>query len=208
MNYITKIIIGAIFIVLLILNFTIVSKLRYYRMKLQVNEQELSDRNINKELTYQINFLQSLKSDGYRYNNIDLKFENQHIISLYDYMKNKTNILVLRISDMHCSECVISILTKINRQSTELKLKEHILILGSYRNPIELKSVRLLVPNLQISNIEGNIPPFPLEANDYPYCFILNQDMTVMHSFTPNKTVHDITNSYLQNISQRYFQTN
>ncbi|WP_279094950.1 heavy-metal-associated domain-containing protein [Bacteroides acidifaciens] len=200
-------IISISFLSLIITNYLVVNKLRTYKKEL-IEEKGKLYATSELEHTYWVNFLQGIHTDGTKFDNVKLASKEQPPIALEEYMKDIPYVLLVRISDMHCNDCVTSIMSKLNRLSSELNLTANTLVLASYQNPVALKSVRNLAPALKTCSVNSTDISFPLEEANFPYCLVLTKDMTVLHSFTPNKAVHHLTDSYLKNISQRYFQTN
>ena len=124
-------------------------------------------------------------------------------------MKGRKEVLVVRVNELYCSDCVNFILQKIGRLSKELNLDENILLIGSYQSST---ARRYLEKNMKLPStvfdIENGNLSLPLEEEGFPYCFLLSSDMTILPAFIPDKAVPDLANNYLKNISQRYFQTN
>lgn len=172
----------------------------------QIAENSLTGR---KEMVLWVNSQVALTVNGMKMPDIQLKEYNGNTIPLEDYMKGKKEVLVVRINELHCSDCVNFILEKIARLSKDLNLDDNILFLGSYQTPT---SRRYIEKNMKLPAIiydfeNGELPPM-LEEENFPYCFLLSSDMTILHAFIPDKAVPDMANNYLKNISQRYFQTN
>ena len=156
---------------------------------------------VNSQIAFSVN--------GMKMPNILLKEYNGVTIPLEEYMKGRKEVLVVRVNELYCSDCVNFILQKIGRLSKELNLDENILLIGSYQSST---ARRYLEKNMKLPStvfdIENGNLSLPLEEEGFPYCFLLSSDMTILHTFIPDKAVPDLANNYLKNISQRYFQTN
>lgn len=204
-NVIIAIVLG---VFLLGTNIFVVQKYRILKehYKKQVTENSMTGK---KEIALWVNSQVALSMDGRKMPNILLKEYNDSTISLKDYMINKRFVFVVRVNELHCSDCVNFILEKMGRLSQELNFDNHVLYLGTYQTPTVR---RYLEKNMKLSscilNVDHGEFSLPLEEDNFPYCFLLSDDRTILHTFIPDKVVPDLTNSYLKNISQRYFQTN
>ena len=177
---------------LLLLGVNMVTLKKYKALKTYCQEQ-IADKSITgqKEMALWVNSQIAFSVNGMKMPNILLKEYNGVTIPLEEYMKGRKEVLVVRVNELYCSDCVNFILQKIGRLSKELNLDENILLIGSYQSSTARRYLSL-----------------PLEEEGFPYCFLLSSDMTILHAFIPDKAVPDLANNYLKNISQRYFQTN
>ena len=185
---------------LLLLGVNMITLKKYRALKTYCQEQ-IADKSITgqKEMALWVNSQIAFSVNGMKMPNILLK----------EYMKGRKEVLVVRVNELYCSDCVNFILQKIGRLSKELNLDENILLIGSYQSST---ARRYLEKNMKLPStvfdIENGNLSLPLEEEGFPYCFLLSSDMTILHAFIPDKAVPDLANNYLKNISQRYFQTN
>ena len=176
-----------------------------------LSQEQIADKSITgqKEMALWVNSQIAFSVNGMKMPNILLKEYNGVTIPLEEYMKGRKEVLVVRVNELYCSDCVNFILQKIGRLSKELNLDENILLIGSYQSST---ARRYLEKNMKLPStvfdIENGNLSLPLEEEGFPYCFLLSSDMTILHAFIPDKAVPDLANNYLKNISQRYFQTN
>ena len=182
---------------LLLLGVNMVTLKKYKALKTYCQEQ-IADKSITgqKEMALWVNSQIAFSVNGMK-------------MPLEEYMKGRKEVLVVRVNELYCSDCVNFILQKIGRLSKELNLDENILLIGSYQSST---ARRYLEKNMKLPStvfdIENGNLSLPLEEEGFPYCFLLSSDMTILHAFIPDKAVPDLANNYLKNISQRYFQTN
>lgn len=195
---------------LLLLGVNVITLKKYRALKTYCQEQ-IADKSITgqKEMALWVNSQIAFSVNGMKMPNILLKEYNGVTIPLEEYMKGRKEVLVVRVNELYCSDCVNFILQKIGRLSKELNLDENILLIGSYQSST---ARRYLEKNMKLPStvfdIENGNLSLPLEEEGFPYCFLLSSDMTILHAFIPDKAVPDLANNYLKNISQRYFQTN
>lgn len=162
--------------------------------------------NSKKERDLEVNAQLGLLNDGLQLNDLVLTGRDDENVSLKEYMYDKKTVLVIRINELHCSDCVNFILHKVDRLSKELKLTGHILVLASYRNPTVLRIMQNKQETpMPFYNAGQQAIPLPVEKVKFPYCFILDRDLTVRHVFVPDKAAAALSNQYLQGISKRYF---
>ena len=195
---------------LLLLSVNMITLQKYKTLKKYCQEQ-IADKSITgqKEMALWVNSQIAFSVNGMKMPNILLKEYNGVTIPLEEYMKGRKEVLVVRVNELYCSDCVNFILQKIGRLSKELNLDENILLIGSYQSST---ARRYLEKNMKLPStvfdIENGDLSLPLEEDGFPYCFLLSSDMRILHAFIPDKAVPDLANNYLKNISQRYFQTN
>lgn len=130
--------------------------------------------------------------------------KESEIIHLGDLVKNNP-IFVLRISDLHCEECVRSILIKLTRLTHDTKFEKNIVLFASYQNK---RTLSIYIDNLDIKFPVYIVDKLPLPCEDlnYPYCFMINKNGSIFHTFVPDKNQSEIANNYLGIIQEKYFK--
>ena len=98
-------------------------------------QEQIADKSITgqKEMALWVNSQIAFSVNGMKMPNILLKEYNGVTIPLEEYMKGRKEVLVVRVNELYCSDCVNFILQKIGRLSKELNLDENILLIGSYQ---------------------------------------------------------------------------
>ena len=165
---------------LLLLGVNMVTLKKYKALKTYCQEQ-IADKSITgqKEMALWVNSQIAFSVNGMKMPNILLKEYNGVTIPLEEYMKGRKEVLVVRVNELYCSDCVNFILQKIGRLSKELNLDENILLIGSYQSST---ARRYLEKNMKLPStvfdIENGNLSLPLEEEGFPYCFLLSSDMT------------------------------
>jgi hypothetical protein len=153
---------------------------------------------------YYTNFQTGLLNDGIKVENKILIDSLNNKLQLIDLFEKRDNLLVCRFSELNCQECVIYSVVKLVRLSEEIG-RNNIVFLGSYENN---KSLHILKKQINLQNMNVyNIPylDIPVENESHPCYFILDNTLTISNLFVPDKSVPDLTNSYLKTITNRYF---
>lgn len=114
------------------------------------------------------------------------------------------NTLVLRLSDLYCTDCTRFILLKLMRLSQNSDFRNHIVIFASYQNKRELS---LMLEKMSIDFPVYFIGKLPLKVEElnYPYCFMLNKNGEVYHLFVPDRNQPDLANFYFETLKNRYY---
>jgi hypothetical protein len=114
--------------------------------------------------------------------------------------------LIVRFSERHCEECVSYILLKILRLTNVKGWNKKIILLASYQNQnalsVLMKKMAIKYPVYLIENLS-----IPSEEFNFPCCFILDKSMHINHVFFPDKYEFQLTNTYLELIENRYFNS-
>lgn len=115
-------------------------------------------------------------------------------------LKKKKNTLVLRYSYLNCRSCVdnaIARLLEFTNQNDDID----VLLLGSYQNNKDLKIFKQINKNVanvyMIKHLE-----VPIEDENIPYLFILDEDMQILDLFIPRKEIPELTREYLEKIKK------
>lgn len=126
------------------------------------------------------------------------------IVNIKNIIKDNP-IFVLRISDLHCDECVRSILLKLVRLTHNTKFEKNIVLFASYQNK---RTLSIYIDNLDIKFPVYIVDKLPLPCEDlnYPYCFMINKNGSIFHTFVPDKNQSEIANNYLEIIQEKYFK--
>ena len=124
---------------LLLLGVNVITLKKYRALKTYCQEQ-IADKSITgqKEMALWVNSQIAFSVNGMKMPNILLKEYNGVTIPLEEYMKGRKEVLVVRVNELYCSDCVNFILQKIGRLSKELNLDENILLIGSYQQLVDI----------------------------------------------------------------------
>ena len=182
---------------------------QYRRLRKALKEQKsISFEAGRKETALMANLQLALENDGLELPaDLLLKHSQDSIFSLGSYMKGRKQVLVVRVSDLYCADCNNFILQKMGRLTQELNLSGHILYIGTFQSATTQRILRNrmgLDSDIMLADQES-LSILPLEGIGFPYCFVLTEDLTILHAFVPDKTVPSLSNFYLRSISQRYF---
>ena len=191
-------------IVLIIINL-ILSMLTYYYFK----SNKTIIQTITTEKAIKLNTLEQIFEDNLTNDNtsfIDsLSFVDvsKKSYTLGEVLTDSTTF-VLRISDLHCEDCVRFMLLKLIRLTQDSNMKNNVILFASYQNKRRLS---LLLDNLSVKYpvyFVGRVP-LSVEELSYPYCFVLNKDGYVSHTFVPDKNQPQMANYYLETLMRRYY---
>lgn len=112
--------------------------------------------------------------------------------------KNKT--LVLRYSSFSCTPCVdsaIELIKKFIEENPDID----VLLIGTYGTTQELRRFKR-TNNLLTQVYHINLLRLPIEKENIPYLFILDNDMKVIDTFIPRKELLEQTARYLIHIKE------
>ncbi len=111
--------------------------------------------------------------------------------------------LVLRYSELNCNVCVDSQFETLNRVTKQIG-EENILIFGSYSKLDDLNRFkRINNIHLEIYNLK-NIG-LSIDDENIPYYFVLDSSLVVKDLFIPKDEYPDLTKSFFELISKKYF---
>jgi hypothetical protein len=197
-----------IFIILSLLAINVYTIVNFYRFKKQNITSPYRNISENDELnSYKVNFQTNVKNSNLRLDGIDVKDSLDNVFALKDVFRdNQKQILVCRFSELHCESCV-NFSIQLFRSWVNKAGKDNMLFLGTYRNNKIFNRTKPIygINNLNVYNISAlNIP---VEELGYPYYFVLNNDLTILNVFVPDKATPVITNNYLDMIYKQYFAT-
>ncbi len=123
----------------------------------------------------------------------------------FNQVLNEKPVLVVRISENNCEECITFLSNKIIRMYSDKKQEQQIIFLVSFYNRAALKMITNRLGNsFAIFQIE-NLPLFA-ETYNYPYCFMIDSSMIIGHVFVPDKHEPELANRYFEQINKRYFE--
>ena len=158
---------------LLLLGVNVITLKKYRALKTYCQEQ-IADKSITgqKEMALWVNSQIAFSVNGMKMPNILLKEYNGVTIPLEEYMKGRKEVLVVRVNELYCSDCVNFILQKIGRLSKELNLDENILLIGSYQSST---ARRYLEKNMKLPStvfdIENGNLSLPLKKKVFHIAF-------------------------------------
>jgi hypothetical protein len=115
--------------------------------------------------------------------------------------------LIYRITDKSCDVCYDKITEKLKKAS-DVFGRENIIVI------LPIKELRKTISAFKEQEIKAKIFAVteelalgvPLESSTSPFFFILTNDFRVSSLFIPHKNGADITEEYLNEMSQKYFQ--
>lgn len=115
-------------------------------------------------------------------------------------------MFVVRISELHCEECMRFILLKLLRLTKGTEMEKHIVLFAYAQSEKRLmslfKDLSIDYPVYLVDKV-----PLKLETYDFPYCFVLYNDGTVSHVFLPDKGYSEISNLYIETLKERYYDS-
>lgn len=124
-------------------------------------------------------------------------------VSLSDELGNKMTIddlcrkgkkFIFRYSHLNCNVCVDVLIPELKALSENIG-EDNLVFIASYLNDRDLHVFkRVNEIRTPIYNTESL--PIPLEEENLPYCFVLNEDHSVTHLFIPRKEMLDQTEEY------------
>lgn len=152
----------------------------------------------NKETDFiQSQFNQLVEIDRSRFYFEDTLFPDIPLndsISISEYGKG---YLYLRLSELHCQECIEDMVMFINDHFRGYK--SLIVILGQFKSErsmsIYLRRLNLLETNwFLVNKIEGH----SLEKNQAPYAFLLNEENRLDNLWLPHYSLPQLSDEYIQ----------
>ena len=126
-------------------------------------------------------------------------------IDLY-HRTNRSEKLVLVLSDRHCSTCVDQLLFTLKNEIPEIS-RENLLILFSASGPTrsQWRLRQEILAGADFFEIEEKSLKLPLDSLEIPYFFMTGPDHMAYLTFTPYPSLEVQTREYLKLIRQRYF---
>ena len=154
--------------------------------------------------TYQSNLETAISNRNLQLENQMIKDTLNNPISLKSiFAKGQRQLLVCRFSQQHCESCVDATIQILQKQVSQIGVK-NIVYLGNHRNN------RIFKKTIPLYGIKGmpvyNTQKFsiPVEQAGYPYFFILESSLQVSGIFVPNKGVPAVTVKYLEAVKKRF----
>lgn len=130
--------------------------------------------------------------------------EQEKLKATLDSMQGNKPIFAVRVSELHCEECVRYILLKLVRMTKDTEMGKHVVLLVSYQNerylPYLFKNLSVKFPICRVDEV-----PLDVELDNFPYCFVLNKEGKASHVFVPEKSMSDLANFYIKTINERYY---
>lgn len=113
--------------------------------------------------------------------------------------------LVFRYSIYGCTPCIDSAISKVKefaRENPDIEL----LTFATYTLPVELRNFKRL--NKEFRHIY-HVPvlDLPMDEEDTPYLFLLNDKLQVTDVFFIRKEFHSLTDAYLKNVKEFFHKT-
>ena len=198
MKYSIYIICSGLFILNLVLGYNV-----YINNKLFVQEKNLLNRKVDKYYSQNMILREDIimLTQGVYKLSPQMYFYTELGDSIaLSQLKKKKNTLVLRYSYLNCRSCVdnaIARLLEFTNQNDDID----VLLLGSYQNNKDLKIFKQINKNVanvyMIKHLE-----VPIEDENIPYLFILDEDMQILDLFIPRKEIPELTREYLEKIKK------
>lgn len=172
-----------------------------------------SNKNISNntsiEVDLKIKTLEQIFEDNLMNDNLSLidslsLVDASHNRYTLDEVLTDSMTFVLRISDLHCEDCVRFMLLKLIRLTQDSNMKNNVVLFASYQNKrhlsLFLKKISVKYPVYFVDRV-----PLNVEELSYPYCFVLNKDGYVAHTFVSDKNQPQMANYYLETLMRRYY---
>lgn len=120
-----------------------------------------------------------------------------------DLIKDKKVLLFFRFKENDCDACIQKGLELLKKTKNQLH-NQRIIILSGYKNVSQFyayaKSENIL---LEIYNVD--VLPIPIDNQNNPYFFILNERLEMKNIFIPMKEDMKLTADYLDCIKDKYW---
>lgn len=146
------------------------------------------------------NLLYQINEDGISVENIDVYLKSGSSISLRNLTK-ESKILVLRFSELNCDLCVIDQLNHIKKTLNE---NNKVILLASYSNSSKLK---VFLNTHQVSfpyyTVREGALGMEIEKLNFPFYFVLGEDLQINQLFLPSKSLPEITEFYLTTLLKK-----
>jgi hypothetical protein len=124
----------------------------------------------------------------------------------FDDFRGSSKKLVLVVSDRCCSTCVDQLLFTIKAEISETD-RHNLLILYSLstNSGEEWNYRRKMLPGAVFTEVPDRCLNLPADSLDIPYFFVTGPERTADLTFTPYPSLEEQTRSYLNLVSQRFF---
>jgi len=124
-----------------------------------------------------------------------------HLSELFD----TTKVIVYRISDLYCMECVKSQLPYLKTLSDRLG-KKHVMLLASFETFKEFKIFMQTGEfDARAYNIQQqDLSNIPIEALNVPYFFEANGTVNADYVFIPAKEIPDLSKAYCDEVIRSF----
>ncbi|HCT30765.1 MAG TPA: hypothetical protein DIW31_08520 [Bacteroidales bacterium] len=148
---------------------------------------------------------QSLTSEDLTIRN-NITIDNGEASTLLNNVVGSKPRLILRYSELNCQACIDVQLASLNKLAYKIG-KENIIILASYKaiaNMTKFKRINKL--DMSIYNVDSI--GLPLEKENIPFYFIIDQNKKTKLTFVPYKEFPSLTEKYFELIQNRFFSEN
>lgn len=115
-----------------------------------------------------------------------------------------TAIMVCRVSEFDCSECVDYAIGKMCESVRDEGIGLPVLLLGDYMNQSSLKVLksRIGIDDSVFCSILGRMD-IPIDSHGSPYYFVLYRNGAMEGFFTPDRMDHELTDMYFAKLKHR-----
>lgn len=166
-------------------------------------KKEISAGTTNELLTDYI-LLQSKLSSFNLNNNITVEDISGKKILLSNILESN-KMIVYRISESYCMECIKAQFPFLNILSEKLG-KKHLLLLTSFSS---LKDFKIFMQTNKISipayNIQqADLAYLPIESLNFPYYFESNRNNNIQYVFIPQKEIPGLSDAYCREIIKNF----
>ena len=120
-------------------------------------------------------------------------------MNLFDLVRGKC--LVFRFSGEACNLCIDFVINKLKSTFSDFAENDRILLIGSNIN----ERVKEKYYGKQIISFVSQNLGLPFEEYNTPFLFIIDRDRITKMFFIPEKSLPELTDIYLKNISERFF---
>ena len=181
----------------------IASILYNFKSKSELKYTQLNDEYNHVKSILSNHLMSANSNDGFKFNqNILVEDEYFNKVKLSNLISNE-NILVYRISEMHCSTCDESGLNSLSKITSKIPNKD-IIIVSSFYNTQLMNSYKAEHNlNHKIYNLKQSINLKAEELN-FPYFLVLTKDLEVLSCFFPEKSMPEFTDQYFYGIQHLF----
>jgi len=176
----------------------IISTLNYFTETTQ--ESTLSETSV--EVFYLNEFFNStITNESVEINNPEIYIGNDtaNKMNLFDLVKGKC--LVLRFSGEACNVCIDFVINRMKRTFSDFAENDRILLIGSNLNT----RVKENYYGKKIISFYSGDLGLPFEEYNTPFLFIIDRDRITKMFFIPEKTMPELTDFYMKNVFERFF---
>jgi hypothetical protein len=153
-----------------------------------------------------VNFNYSFTNNNILLSDVVMKdFANNMVLLKNKFKPTQKYFLICRFSEYQCESCIKSAISILYRFSNSIGM-DNVILLGTYQNNriFNQQKATYDIHDFQVYNTAS--VNLPIDKVNYPYYFILDNELRVSDVFMPDKAIPTLTREYLLLITKRYFQ--